>query len=263
MDKVVEKSAKTIDEAVQLALTELGANREDVTIEVLNEGKKGLFGIGSVDATVRVTKTETPISRAEDFVKSIMAEVGVEVSLSSTYEDERVDISIDCDEDSVGYIIGRRGDNLDALQYLTSLVVNKGEPNYIRVSLNIGDYREKREETLVRLAKSKASYVLKSHRSITLEPMNPNERRIIHSTLQEYRNIYTYSTGDEPNRRIVIAPKKKEYGSDYKSKYRYNRKENELVTGYEDSEERPKPEKPKKYESYEAYSADHQLSSEE
>ena len=229
MNKVVEKSAKTIDEAVEMALSEIGASRDEVTIDVLNEGKKGFLGIGSIDATVRVTKIETPVSRAEDYIKDFLSEVGIEVNLTSTYEDERIEIAIDCDEESVGYIIGRRGDNLDALQYLTSLVVNKGEDNYIRVSLNIEDYREKREETLIRLAKSKASYVLKSHRSVTLEPMNPNERRIIHSTLQEFKNIYTYSVGDDPNRRIVIAPKKREYGSDYKSKYRYNRKENELV----------------------------------
>lgn len=234
MNKVVEKSAKTIDEAVELALKELGASREDVKIEVVNEGKKGFLGIGSIDAIVKVIKEETPVSKAEDYLKSIFSCIGIDVNLKSSYEDERVDISIDCDESAAGTIIGRRGDNLDALQYLTSLVVNKGEDNYIRVSLDIEGYREKREETLIRLAKSKASYVAKTHRSITLEPMNPNERRIIHSTLQEFRNIYTYSTGDEPNRKIVIAPKKKEYGSDYHSKYRYNRKENEcVIDGYD------------------------------
>ncbi len=235
MNRVVEKSAKTIDEAVELALKELGADRESVEIEVLNEGKKGFLGIGSIEATVRVSMEETPLMRAEAYLEKILAQTGIEAKLVSKYEDERIDILIDCDESAVGSIIGRRGDNLDALQYLTSLVVNKGEHNYIRVSLNIEGYREKREETLIRLAKSKAGYVAKTHRSVTLEPMNPNERRIIHSTLQEYRNIYTYSTGDEPNRRIVIAPKKKEYGSDYHSKYRYNRKENECVTaGYSD-----------------------------
>ncbi len=253
MNRVIEKSAKTIDGAVELALKELGASRDKVEIEVLNEGKKGLFGLGSVEATVRVTLHETPVSRAEDFIKSFLKEVGVDVSLDSTYEDERIDIAISCDEGDVGYIIGRRGDNLDAIQYLAGLMANKGEDNYIRVSLNVGDYREKREETLVRLAKSKAGFVSRSHRSITLEPMNPNERRIIHSTLQEYRNVYTYSTGDEPNRRVVIAPKKKEYGSDYKSKYRYNRKENECVSGYEEK-------KPKKFESYEAYAAAAEMS---
>ncbi|MGN1098540.1 MAG: RNA-binding cell elongation regulator Jag/EloR [Clostridia bacterium] len=229
MNKVIEKSAKTIDEAVALALEELGVSQDSVTIEVVNEGKKGFLGLGSIDATVRVTLVETPVTRAEDYIKGIFKEMGIEAGLESSFEDEKVNISIDCDEETVGMIIGRRGDNLDALQYLTSLVVNKGEENYIRVSLDIEGYREKREETLIRLAKSKAMVVAKTHRSVTLEPMNPNERRIIHSALQEFRNIYTYSIGDDPNRKIVIAPKKKEYGSDYKSKYRYNRKENECV----------------------------------
>ncbi len=229
--KVVEKSAKTIDEAVELALKELNVPRDRVEIEVINEGKKGFLGIGSIEASVRVTMEETPVSKAEDYLNAVLSEMKINASLSSSYEDERVSISVSSDENDAGTIIGRRGDNLDALQYLTSLVVNRGEENYIRVSLDIEGYREKREETLIRLAKSKASYVAKTHKSITLEPMNPNERRIIHSTLQEFRNIYTYSTGDEPNRRIVIAPKKREYGSDYRSKYRYNRRENECVTG--------------------------------
>lgn len=229
MNKVIEKSAKTIDEAVALALKELGADRESVEIEVLNEGKKGFLGLRSTEAAVRVTYNQTPVSKAEAYIKGVFEKMGIEAAVSSVYEDEKVNVSIDCDEETVGMIIGRRGDNLDALQYLTSLVTNKGEENYIRVSLDIEGYREKREETLIRLAKGKASVVMKTHRSVTLEPMNPNERRIIHSALQEFRNIYTYSIGDDPNRRIVIAPKKKEYGSDYKSRYRYNRKENECV----------------------------------
>lgn len=236
MNKVIEKSAKTIDEAVELALKELNASRSDVKIEVINEGKRGLLGMFSVDASVRVTMEDTPVSRAVGYIKAVLSKMNVKADVTADYEDERVDVNISCDEDAVGSIIGRRGDNLDALQYLTSLVVNKGEEIYIRVSVDIEGYREKREETLIRLAKSKAAYVAKSHRSVTLEPMNPNERRIIHSTLQEFRNIYTYSTGDEPNRKIVIAPKKKEYGSDYHSKYRYNRRENECVTGEETAE---------------------------
>ena len=230
MNKVVIKSAKTIDEAVAQALSELGVTQDQVEIEVLNEGKKGFLGLGGMDAKVKVTyECDTPASRAEDYLNSLFEKLGVEVRLTTNYEDEKINISMDCDEETVGYIIGRRGDNLDALQYLTSLVVNKGGESYIRVSLDIEGYREKREETLIRLAKSKAAVVSRTHRSITLEPMNPNERRIIHSTLQEFKNIYTYSVGDDPNRRIVIAPKKREYGSDYNSKYRYNRKENELV----------------------------------
>lgn len=230
MNKVVIKSAKTVDEAVELALNELGVSLDKVTVETLEQGKRGFLGLGGLDARVKVTYAcNDPVSKAEDYLNSIFEKLGIEAVVNSSYEDEKVNIALSCDEETVGYIIGRRGDNLDSLQYLTSLVVNKGKENYIRVSLDIEGYREKREETLIRLAKSKASVVAKTHKSVTLEPMNPNERRIIHSALQEFKNIYTYSVGDDPNRRIVIAPKKREYGSDYRSKYRYNRKENELV----------------------------------
>lgn len=225
---IIEKSAKTIDEAVSAALSELGVTREEVEVEVINEGKRGILGIGSEDAKVRVTMEETPLQKAEKYVKSVMASFGIDVEIKSSYEDETVNIEIIGDSEEVGKVIGRRGDTLDALQYLTSLVVNKGEENYIRVTIDTENYRGKREETLIKLAKRMAGVVARSRKSVTLEPMNPNERRIIHSALQEYRNVTTYSTGKEPNRCVVITTKKREYGEDYVSKYRYNRKENQI-----------------------------------
>lgn len=225
---IVEKSGKTIDEAVNAALSELGTTKENVEIEVVNEGKRGILGIGAEEATVRVKMEETPLQKAEKYVKSVMESFGIEVEIKSSYEDETVNIEIVGDSVEVGKVIGRRGDTLDALQYLTSLVVNKGEENYIRVTIDTENYRGKREETLIKLAKRMAGMVARSKKSVTLEPMNPNERRIIHSALQNYRNVTTYSTGKDPNRCIVITTKKKEYGEDYVSKYRYNRKENEL-----------------------------------
>ena len=227
---IVEKSGKTIDEAVEAALKELGTTRENVEIEVVNEGKRGILGIGAEEATVRVKMEYTPLQKAEDYVKKIMSGFGIDVELKGSYEDETVNIEVVGNSEEVGKLIGRRGDTLDAIQYLTSLVVNKGEENYIRVTIDTENYRGKREETLIKLAKRMAGVVSRSRKSVTLEPMNPNERRIIHSALQEYRNVTTYSTGKEPNRCIVIATKKKEYGDDYVSKYRYNRKENELKT---------------------------------
>ena len=227
---IVEKSGKTIDEAVEAALKELGTTRENVEIEVVNEGKRGILGIGAEEATVRVKMEYTPLQKAEDYVKKIMSGFGIDVDLKGSYEDETVNIEVVGNSEEVGKLIGRRGDTLDAIQYLTSLVVNKGEENYIRVTIDTENYRGKREETLIKLAKRMAGVVSRSRKSVTLEPMNPNERRIIHSALQEYRNVTTYSTGKEPNRCIVIATKKKEYGDDYVSKYRYNRKENELKT---------------------------------
>ena len=226
---MIEKSGKTIDEAVNAALIELGTTRENVEVVVLNEGKRGILGIGSEEATVRVTMEETPLNKAEKYLKSVMGSFGIEADIVANYNDETVNLEIVGDSEEVGKVIGRRGDTLDALQYLTSLVVNKGEENYIRVTIDTENYRGKREETLIRLAKRMAGQVSRTKKSVTLEPMNPNERRIIHSALQNYRNITTYSTGKDPNRCIVIATKKKEYGDDYVSKYRYNRKENEIA----------------------------------
>lgn len=225
---IIEKSGKTIDEAVNAALTELGTTKENVEIEVINEGKRGILGLGAEDAKVRVKMDENPLQKAQKYVETIMNSFGIEVELKGSYEDETVNIEIVGDSVEVGKVIGRRGDTLDALQYLTSLVVNKGEENYIRVTIDTENYRGKREETLIKLAKRMAGVVSRTRKSVTLEPMNPNERRIIHSALQEYRNVTTYSTGKDPNRSVVITTKKKEYGEGYVSKYRYNRKENEI-----------------------------------
>ena len=225
---IVEKSGKTIDEAVNEALIELNTTRENVEIEVLSEGKRGILGIGSEEAKVRVKMELSPLLKAENYVKSIMEKFGINAELNGSYEDESVRIEIIGDSEEVGKVIGRRGDTLDSLQYLTSLVVNKGEENYIRVTIDTENYRGKREETLIKLAKRMAATVARTRKSVTLEPMNPNERRIIHSALQGYRNVTTYSTGKDPNRSIVITTKKKEYDENYVSKYRYNRKENEL-----------------------------------
>ena len=224
---IVEKSGKTIDEAVNAALNELNTTKENVEIEVISEGRRGILGIGSEEAKVRVKMEQTPLHKAEKYVKSIMDSFGINAELKGNYEDDTVTVEIIGDSEEVGKVIGRRGDTLDALQYLTSLVVNKGEENYIRVTIDTENYRGKREETLIKLAKRMAGVVSRSRKSVTLEPMNPNER-IIHSALQEYKNITTYSTGKDPNRCIVITTRKKEYGDDYVSKYRYNRKENEI-----------------------------------
>ena len=225
---IVEKSGKTIDEAVNEALKELNTTRENVEIEVINEGKRGILGIGAEDAKVRVKMELSPLQKAENYIKDVMGKFGINVELKGSYEDENVKIEIVGDSEEVGKVIGRRGDTLDALQYLASLVVNKGEENYIRVTIDTENYRGKREETLIKLAKRTAGIVARTRKSITLEPMNPNERRIIHSALQGYRNVTTYSTGKDPHRCIVIATKKKEYDENYVSKYKYNRKENQI-----------------------------------
>ncbi len=199
------KQARTIDMAVEEALKELGATKEEVEIEVIEEGSKGIFGLGGSEPKVKVSLKDSNTKRAEVYLNNVLKKMGLETSLNTEEKDDKV--SVEVSGDSMGIIIGRRGDTLDALQYLTSLVVNKGKEDYVRVSLDTENYRERREETLISLAKRMAARVYRSGKNFTLEPMNPNERRIIHSTLQGYRNVKTYSTGEEPNRSVVIALK--------------------------------------------------------
>ncbi|WHH57252.1 RNA-binding cell elongation regulator Jag/EloR [Petroclostridium sp. X23] len=204
MRKSVEKSGKTVEEAINLALEELGLEREKAEIQIIDEGAKGLFGIiGSKVAKVVVTEKDTAQSRAKEFLENVFEKMNLKVTIHFLEKESSLKIILEGDD--MGILIGRRGETLDSLQYLTSLVVNRGDHEYIRVSMDTENYRKKREETLIRLAKRLADRVLKYRRSITLEPMNPYERRIIHSTLQNNKMVTTYSVGDEPNRKVVIA----------------------------------------------------------
>lgn len=214
MTKMIEKTGVTIDEAVEKALNELNCTRDEVEIEVVNKGSKGIFGIGASEAKVIVklldefdfdlSSVDTE-SNIETYLLNILEKMGIEANLDVKENDGNLDIEIS--GDMMGVVIGRRGDTLDALQYLCSLVYNKNRDDYVRVNLDTENYRAKREETLVNLAKKIAGTVSRTGRSITLEPMNPNERRIIHSTLQSYDYINTYSIGEDPNRKIVVSSK--------------------------------------------------------
>ncbi|OGO83698.1 MAG: DNA-binding protein [Clostridiales bacterium GWC2_40_7] len=206
MSQVVEKTGKTVQEAVNLALEELNASLDNTDIEVLDEGSKGLFGIGSKVAKVRVTLRNIQDSnQAERFLQDVFSKMNVSVDIDTQENEEALTLRI-TGKDS-GIIIGRRGETLDALQYLTSLVVNKNREDYKRVTVDIENYRQKREETLVRLANRLAERVVRYRKNVTLEPMNPYERRIIHSSLQNNKMVETYSVGDEPNRKVVITIK--------------------------------------------------------
>ncbi len=214
MNRFIEKTGATIDLAVESALKELDCAREDVEIEVLNKGSKGFLGLLSSEAKVRVTllkeekfdlSDNSLTNNVEDYLLNVLSKMGIEASLDVKEGDSNLDIEIS--GDMMGVVIGRRGDTLDALQYLCSLVYNKDKEDYVRVNLDTENYRAKREETLVNLAKKIAGTVSRTGRSITLEPMNPNERRIIHSTLQSYDYINTYSIGEDPNRKIVVSSK--------------------------------------------------------
>ncbi len=207
MSKSVKKSAKTVDEAIALALAELKLSKDEATVEVLEEGSKGLFGFGSKDAVVLVTSNFSPEKRAREFLEDVFVCMGMRIDIDITYEDKTM--KIDLSGDNMGLIIGKHGDTLNALEHLVSLTVNRGDGEYVRVILDTENYREKRRQALVRLAENLAGSVVNHKKKITLEPMSSNERRIIHSTLQSNKYVDTYSIGEEPYRKIVIALKKK------------------------------------------------------
>ena len=213
--KSITKSAKSIEEAVALALEELGVTEDMVTVTVLEEGKKGFLGLNGKDASVCVTVNETeeetedtPEGRAEDFLRHILDAMELEAELSIQSEEDN-GIAIDIKGDDMGILIGRRGETLSALQYLTNLVVNRHTEDYYRIVLDTENYKKRREETLKKLAKKLAGNAVRYRRNVTLEAMNPYERRIIHSVLQDDPMVSTYSTGEEPNRKVVIVYKGK------------------------------------------------------
>ncbi len=205
--KEIEKSGKTIEDAISAALDELGLKAEQITYEVLAEPSKGIFGlIGAKSAKVRVTEKENPAGKAKRFLSDIFVQMGLEVKIT-TKEVEEYTV-LDVSGPDLGILIGRRGDTLDALQYLVNLVANRHLEKRIRFILDVEGYRKRREETLHRLAFRLAEKAKHKGRDVVLEPMNPHERRMIHTALQEHSDVYTYSEGEEPYRKIVIAPKK-------------------------------------------------------
>ncbi len=202
----VEKTARSVQEAVMLALDELNTDESNVDVEVIDEGNKGIFGlIGNKMAKVRVTLRESKGEKARKFLLDVFGKMNVSAEVDLN-EDEST-ISMDIKGKDMGVLIGRRGETLDSLQYLSSLVANKDSEDYKRVIVDIENYRMKREETLINLANRLAEKVVKYKKNVTLEPMNPYERRVIHSTLQNNRYVDTYSIGDEPNRKVVITLK--------------------------------------------------------
>ncbi len=317
MQKFIETTGETRDIAIEAALRQLGLDRDDVSVEVLDNGKKGFLGIGATPARVRVSyevpdepvKAEKPVkpavsapevhkpvekkperkpieklsittdddtprlvkaapadfvpekleierpARREDrprgdrprrerrdrrpredrpvtpsvpkerelipvsaecmkkaetlateFISGLMEKMGVEAKVDVLPQVECDQLRVEISGPDMGPVIGRRGDTLDAIQYLGSLVLGNALDEHVRLSVDTENYRSKRMESLERLARKMAMKVVKSHRSMTLEPMNPYERRIIHAALQEFNGVTTYSTGSEPGRRVVIAP---------------------------------------------------------
>ncbi|MDP4133051.1 MAG: RNA-binding cell elongation regulator Jag/EloR [Bacillota bacterium] len=206
--KFVEKRAKTVDEAVNLALEELKVSIGDVNIEILEETKP-LFGIlGGKEAKVRVSlKEREETSAACDFLKNVTEKLGMKTEFDTSYNEDEERIKVEIKGEGLGLLIGRRGETLDALQYLTNIIVNKKTDSYVKVTLDAENYRSRREEALVVLAKRMADKAVKYKKNMIIEPKNPYERRIIHEALQDYPGVTTYSTGEEPNRKVVVAYK--------------------------------------------------------
>lgn len=208
--KCLEKSAKTVDLAVELACKELGIAREDAEYEVLDPGSKGVLGLfGGKDAVVRVTIPDNPGEDAIAFLQPIFEKL--KVNPSHKIEEKDGSLWISFSGTGLGAVIGRRGETLDALQYLTNLAVNRQFEEKTRIILDVENYRSGREETLSNLARKMADKVRRTGKDVMLEPMSPHERRIIHIALQDEKGVKTFSLGEEPYRKVVI---KKCYNND-------------------------------------------------
>jgi spoIIIJ-associated protein len=206
--KTIEMTGRTVEEALKSALSELKLTEDKVEVEVLEEGSKGFFKlIGAKPARIRVKVKRDYIYDAKAFLRDVLNSMGIRAEIKIKEEDNVLKINLVGPD--MGIIIGYRGETLDSLQYLVSLVVNKDqEAEYKRVVLDTENYRAKREETLRRLASKTAFKVRKTGKSFRLEPMNPYERRIIHSALQNDLYVETFSEGEEPYRRVVVNLKK-------------------------------------------------------
>lgn len=202
-------TGKTVDEAINKAIVELMISSDQLGYEVVEKGSAGILGLGSKPAVIEAwAKVQTVEGLASEFLSNVFETMGMKVEVISSYNEEERALFLDLQGDDMGILIGKRGQTLDSLQYLTSLVVNKNSSEYIRVKLDIENYRERREDSLENLARSCASKVKKTKKPVVLEPMNPYERRIIHSFLQSDRNVITSSEGEEPYRHVVISLKR-------------------------------------------------------
>lgn len=207
--RVVEACGKTVEKATQKALEQLSLPLERVQIEILEEPSSGLFGlIGAKQARVRVSEKITPESYMHDFLEEIIGKTGLVAEVETYMEDKNLLMNVSGQK--MGMLIGKRGQTLNALQYLLNVIYHKKFPEQEgRIILDVEDYRQKREETLRMLAENLAKKVVRMHREVVLEPMTPQERRIIHTALQEHEAVRTYSEGEEPYRKVVIAPRLK------------------------------------------------------
>ncbi|MCQ2530347.1 MAG: protein jag [Lachnospiraceae bacterium] len=203
-----EFKGKTVDEAITEALIALETTSDKVEYEVVEEGSGGLFGMFSKPAVVRVRKKQGLSDKLYDFIKEVLEKMDFAAEPKIEIDEEERVISIDLEGEDTGDLIGKRGQTLDSLQYLISILANKDSEDYYKVKLDTKNYRERRQKTLENLAKNVAAKVKKSRHKVVLEPMNPYERRIIHSYLQGDKYVTTKSEGEEPNRKVVVYYKR-------------------------------------------------------
>lgn len=200
-------SGKTIEDAVRNGLAQLQVTEDRVKVVVVEQPAKGFLGlIGSKDAKVELELIPDPKEEAERFVIDVARAMGLDVQLAWSETKDGLQLSISCSGD-LGMLIGRRGQTLDALQYLVTIVANRYSDNHIRIVLDAENFRERRRKTLEELSDRLAGRVIRTRKEIVLEPMMPHERKVIHSQLQGHPKVRTFSQGDEPNRRVVIALK--------------------------------------------------------
>ena len=204
----IEISAKTVADAITEACQKLEVTSDKLEYIVVEEGSSGFLGIGSKPAIIKAKVKSSITDTAKDFLKDVFEAMNMVVVIDAKYDEENKNLNVDLSGDEMGVLIGKRGQTLDSLQYLLSLVVNKESEEYIRVKVDTEDYRMRRKETLENLAKNIAYKVKRTKRPVSLEPMNPYERRIIHSALQNDKYVTTHSEGEEPFRRVVVTLKK-------------------------------------------------------
>ena len=204
----IEISAKTVNDAITEACQKFVVTSDKLDYVVVDEGSSGFLGIGSKPAIIKARVKGTIADKAKDFLNEVFSAMNMVVVIDVKYNEDNRNMNIELSGDEMGVLIGKRGQTLDSLQYLVSLVVNKDSEEYVRVKVDTEDYRERRKETLENLAKNIAYKVKRTKRSVSLEPMNPYERRIIHSALQNDKYVTTHSEGEEPFRRVVVTLKR-------------------------------------------------------
>ena len=211
-------SARTVADAVTEASIQLGTTSDKIEYEVLENGSAGLFGIGRKDAVINARKKCSPEDDVVEFLTKVTAAMGLKVEVRIKQDEETNTMDVELSGDEMGVLIGKRGQTLDSLQYLVSLVVNKYSDEYVRVKIDTENYRERRKETLENLARNIAYKVKRTRKTVSLEPMNPYERRVIHSALQNDRYVTTHSEGEEPYRRVVVTLKDNHHHRNYHKK---------------------------------------------